>query len=91
MSNLEALPVEILVSNTFTFGDYCEHPLERERVTRWRTGAGAGMNHPFMTAMAAELAKRHFATLRYLFPSEESYRLHRDDGGISGILQIPGQ
>jgi hypothetical protein len=49
------------------------------------------MNHPFMTAMAAELAKRHIATLRYLFPSEESYRLHRDDGGISGILQIPRQ
>jgi len=28
-------------------------------------GAGAGMNHPFMAAVAQELAKRHIATLRY--------------------------
>ena len=34
-------------------------------------GAGAGMDHPFMTAVAAELAKRHIATLRYQFPHME--------------------
>jgi predicted alpha/beta-hydrolase family hydrolase len=31
-------------------------------------GAGAGMNHPFMSAVAAELAQRDIATLRYQFP-----------------------
>jgi uncharacterized protein len=34
-------------------------------------GAGAGMKHPFMAAIAAELAQRGLATLRYQFPSLE--------------------
>jgi len=34
-------------------------------------GAGAGMNHPFMGAVAAELARRGIATLRYQFPYME--------------------
>jgi uncharacterized protein len=35
-------------------------------------GAGAGMAHPFMTAIANELAARGIATLRYQFPYMES-------------------
>jgi uncharacterized protein len=34
-------------------------------------GAGAGMKHPFMSAVAAELAERGIATLRYQFPYME--------------------
>jgi predicted alpha/beta-hydrolase family hydrolase len=34
-------------------------------------GAGAGMTHPFMTAVAVELARRGIATLRYQFPYME--------------------
>ena len=34
-------------------------------------GAGAGMDHPFMAAVAAELAPRGIATLRYQFPAME--------------------
>jgi predicted alpha/beta-hydrolase family hydrolase len=34
-------------------------------------GAGAGMNHPFMAAVAAELASRGIASLRYQFPYME--------------------
>jgi len=34
-------------------------------------GAGAGMHHPFMQAVAAELAERGIATLRYQFPYME--------------------
>jgi predicted alpha/beta-hydrolase family hydrolase len=34
-------------------------------------GAGAGMNHPFMAAVAQELAERGVATLRYQFPYME--------------------
>jgi hypothetical protein len=34
-------------------------------------GAGAGMKHPFMTAVAEGLASRGFATLRYQFPYME--------------------
>src|SRR5579862_7201512 len=34
-------------------------------------GAGAGMNHPFMAAVAAGLGERGIATLRYQFPYME--------------------
>jgi predicted alpha/beta-hydrolase family hydrolase len=34
-------------------------------------GAGAGMTHPFMTAVAEQLAERGIATLRYQFPYME--------------------
>jgi hypothetical protein len=34
-------------------------------------GAGAGMTHPFMTAVANELGERGIATLRYQFPYME--------------------
>lgn len=34
-------------------------------------GAGAGMNHPFMTDLAAALGERGVATLRYQFPFME--------------------
>src|SRR5688572_3472199 len=35
-------------------------------------GAGAGMRHPFMAAVAAALAERGIATLRYQFPYMEN-------------------
>ena len=34
-------------------------------------GAGAGMHHPFMQAVAEQLAARKIATLRYQFPYME--------------------
>ena len=34
-------------------------------------GAGAGMSHPFMVAVADGLAERGIATLRYQFPYME--------------------
>ena len=34
-------------------------------------GAGAGMSHPFMAAIADGLAERDIATLRYQFPYME--------------------
>jgi predicted alpha/beta-hydrolase family hydrolase len=41
-------------------------------------GAGAGMNHPFMSALAEALAKRGIATLRYQFPYMEAARSFPD-------------
>lgn len=37
-------------------------------------GAGAGMHHPFLEGMAAALAERAIATLRYQFPYMEGRR-----------------
>jgi predicted alpha/beta-hydrolase family hydrolase len=42
-------------------------------------GAGAGMMHPFMAAVAEELAQRGIATLRYQFPYME-HGSKRPDG-----------
>src|SRR5258708_32735626 len=35
-------------------------------------GAGAGMNHPFLAVVAAELKERGIASLRYQFPYMEA-------------------
>jgi len=37
-------------------------------------GAGAGMNHPFMSAIANQLAEDNIATFRYQFPYMEQHR-----------------
>jgi predicted alpha/beta-hydrolase family hydrolase len=42
-------------------------------------GAGAGMNHAFMTDLAALLGERGVATLRYQFPFMEQGRRRPDD------------
>jgi len=41
-------------------------------------GAGAGMNHPFMTALANELAQLNIATLRFNFPFTEQKKKRPD-------------
>ncbi len=41
-------------------------------------GAGAGMNHPFMTSMANELAKNNIATLRFNFAYMEQKKKRPD-------------
>jgi hypothetical protein len=41
-------------------------------------GAGAGMSHPFMAAIAEGLAERGIATLRYQFPYMEQGRKRPD-------------
>jgi hypothetical protein len=41
-------------------------------------GAGAGMRHPFMQAVAARLDARKIATLRYMFPYTEAGRRRPD-------------
>jgi len=41
-------------------------------------GAGAGMRHPFMEAMARRLAARRIATLRYQFPYVENRKARPD-------------
>jgi predicted alpha/beta-hydrolase family hydrolase len=45
-------------------------------------GAGAGMKHPFLSALAEELAKVGIATLRYQFPYMEQRRKLPDSPSI---------
>jgi predicted alpha/beta-hydrolase family hydrolase len=46
-------------------------------------GAGAGMTHPFMAAVAAGLAEREVATLRYQFPYMEKGSKRPDPPAIA--------
>ena len=46
-------------------------------------GAGAGMTHPFMEAMAERLARRHVATLRYQFPYMERGESRTDPPSVA--------
>jgi len=49
-------------------------PPEAKWLLVFAHGAGAGMRHPFMEAMAVELGRRRIATLRYQFPYMEQRR-----------------
>ncbi|MGH6737629.1 MAG: alpha/beta hydrolase family protein [Bradyrhizobium sp.] len=46
-------------------------------------GAGAGMTHAFMAAVASGLAERHVATLRYQFPYMEKGSKRPDPPGVA--------
>ena len=50
-------------------------------------GAGAGMLHPFLNAMAARLAERDVATFRYQFPYMDARRRRPDppDTIVAGV------
>ena len=48
-----------------------EGPLDARACYVLAHGAGAGMRHPFLAAVAGGLAERGVATLRYQFPSME--------------------
>jgi hypothetical protein len=49
-------------------------PAKARRLLVLAHGAGAGMNHPFMENLAAELAAVSVATLRYQFPYMQEQR-----------------
>ena len=50
-------------------------------------GAGAGMTHPFMEAVARGLTERRIATLRFQFPSMEAGS-KRPDGSVVAIATV---
>ena len=49
-------------------------------------GAGAGMNHPFMTTLAKELAHQSVATVRYNFAYMENKKNRPDPPAIAGKI-----
>jgi uncharacterized protein len=48
------------------------------------------MDHPFMAAVAAELAERHIATLRYQFPYMERRSRRPDPPELVQALNLWG-
>jgi len=67
----EAEPVTIEIDRTTKISGLLQKAPEARVCFVLAHGAGAGMAHPFMTAVAAGLAERNVATLRYHFPSTE--------------------
>ena len=67
----DAKPVTIPVSDTTKVSGLLTTPARARACTVLAHGAGAGMKHPFMAAVAAELGERGIATLRYQFPYME--------------------
>src|SRR5688572_18064765 len=71
MSALELQPVTITVSDTQRVSGLLLAPSNARACYVLAHGAGAGMTHPFMAAVANGLTERGIATLRYQFPYME--------------------
>jgi predicted alpha/beta-hydrolase family hydrolase len=71
MSPSQAQPVTIAIGEAVRVSGLLQVPDAARACCVLAHGAGAGMAHPFMAAMAAELSERRIATLRYQFPYME--------------------
>jgi predicted alpha/beta-hydrolase family hydrolase len=63
--------ISITVSETVRVSGLLQNPHHARACYVMAHGAGAGMNHPFMAAMAAGLAYHGIASLRFQFPYME--------------------
>ncbi|MGO4712754.1 alpha/beta hydrolase family protein [Bradyrhizobium sp. 2TAF24] len=71
MPTSSVAPVSITVDDVTTVSGLLQAPPQPRALYVLAHGAGAGMTHAFMAAVAAELAERGVATLRYQFPYME--------------------
>src|SRR5437867_11999479 len=71
MSSAAPQPVTITVSDAQRVSGLLQAPPQARACYVLAHGAGAGMTHPFMAAIAQGLAERGIATLRYQFPYME--------------------
>jgi len=71
MASSDAQPVTLAVGETFKVSGLLDVPEGAQACYVLAHGAGAGMSHPFLAAVAKELAERRVATLRYQFPYME--------------------
>src|SRR5215216_6978544 len=71
MTRHHADQVTIAVNDAVTVSGLMVAPAGARACYVMAHGAGAGMRHPFMGAMAASLAERGIASLRYQFPYME--------------------
>src|SRR5262245_25729418 len=63
----DAKPVTITIDDATRVSGLLQAPKDARACYVLAHGAGAGMKHPFMAAVASELAERGIATLRYQF------------------------
>jgi uncharacterized protein len=70
----EELDSRFAVPNTGEVSSILMRPHDAQWLLVLSHGAGAGMRHPFMTALSRELAAAKIATFRYQFPYMENRR-----------------
>jgi uncharacterized protein len=78
VTSSDAKPVTIVVDDARKVSGLLLAPPRARACYLFAHGAGAGMTHPFMAAVAAGLEDRDIATLRYQFPYMEQ-RARRHD------------
>src|SRR5215510_902269 len=71
MSVADPEPITITVEHGIDVSGLLQAPPRARACLVLAHGAGAGMAHPFMAAVAMELAQRGIASLRYQFPYME--------------------
>jgi uncharacterized protein len=71
VNTVTAKPVAIAVSDAIQVSGLLQLPPGARACYVLAHGAGAGMDHPFMRAVAEGLSERAIATLRYQFPYME--------------------
>jgi hypothetical protein len=71
MSVADPEPITIAVEDGIDVSGLLQAPPRARACFVLAHGAGAGMAHPFMAAVASELAQRGIASLRYQFPYME--------------------
>ncbi len=64
-------PVTIVVNETIQVSGLLQQPPDARACYVLAHGAGAGMNHPFMSSVTTGLLERCIGTLRYQFPYME--------------------
>ena len=70
-TKLAATPVSITDQRSVRVSGLLQAPSGSRACYVFAHGAGAGMKHPFMAAIAEGLSARGIATLRYQFPYME--------------------
>jgi predicted alpha/beta-hydrolase family hydrolase len=79
LQRMKTQTFSLLVSDSIgsVSGEYTI-PAKSECLLTLAHGAGAGMNHPFMTALSKSLADENIATLRFNFPFTEQKKKRPD-------------
>ena len=68
MTRFDPESLTIMIDGAHSVSGLLMAPAQARACYVFAHGAGAGMSHPFMAAVAAELAARNIASLRYQFP-----------------------
>src|SRR5256885_16752226 len=74
MNSANPQPVRIAVPDAEGVSGLLQVPAKARACYVLAHGAGAGMTHPFMAAIANGLSERGIATLRYQFPCMSQFR-----------------